>query len=555
MELDPEEIKLLFTVGVIFLSWVKYYWDKLQEREDEFYPDGLNKCPPDTYPLKDGERVTCISCPRCPEGMEPTPPCGTTLAVKLTGECVPCRAGMFSKKVSSTACTACTDCGSRETLIPCTAERDSVCKECPWLHFEDQESNTCRHCDFCCGRSSSAHIECITSKTCKVNCLHTASTKRKFAQSILRRRVAKASNLRNTSSSLLSKVPRKDRQERSIRNENAVEKENETLFLLELLDRPEYVQFENGRHYEDKTNSLSNQDLDDREIDDLQMLHLRDFDNSVRQENSHRPITEQKDKNTFARSIPGAISVSSTQKEEDLSLSTTLRPIMPMPTARDQTLRGTSPPTQVTNRILLVPTPSFHQQKPKLINVPSLFSSFIGTLAAVAVVGLLVLIAYIVYKKCSHKIRGEYKRLGSKNSLGAEDIVDDDIDKGKEESSRNKTIEDMSDTAKVVEDLNLCDIPPDLEDILVEGLEEQHGRGQNKMYGWQKVGKEAGIPRRELNFYETAYRRPDSFPTKLLLEKLGTQGKTISYLLDVLQRPMVRLDSVASSIRHRVTRI
>ena len=334
---------------------------------------------------------------------------------------------MFSKKVSSTACTACTDCGSRETLIPCTAERDSVCKECPWLHFEDQESNTCRHCDFCCGRSSSAHIECITSKTCKVNCLHTASTKRKFAQSILRRRVAKASNLRNTSSSLLSKVPRKDRQERSIRNENAVEKENETLFLLELLDRPEYVQFENGRHYEDKTNSLSNQDLDDREIDDLQMLHLRDFDNSVRQENSHRPITEQKDKNTFARSIPGAISVSSTQKEEDLSLSTTLRPIMPMPTARDQTLRGTSPPTQVTNRILLVPTPSFHQQKPKLINVPSLFSSFIGTLAAVAVVGLLVLIAYIVYKKCSHKIRGEYKRLGSKNSLGAEDIVGETV--------------------------------------------------------------------------------------------------------------------------------
>ena len=68
----------------------------------------------------------------------------------------------------------------------------------------------------------------------------------------------------------------------------------------------------------------------------------------------------------------------------------------------------------------------------------------------------------------------------------------------------------------------------------MDGLEEQHGRGQNKMYGWQKVGKEAGIPRRELNFYKTAYRRPDSFPKNMLQRNSGTQGKTISYLLDVL---------------------
>lgn len=41
----------------------------------------------------------------------------------------------------------------------------------------------------------------------------------------------------------------------------------------------------------------------------------------------------------------------------------------------------------------------------------------------VVVVGFLVFIVYIVYKKCSYKICGEYKRLGSKNSFGVEDIV------------------------------------------------------------------------------------------------------------------------------------
>ena len=75
------------------------------------------------------------------------------------------------------------------------------------------------------------------------------------------------------------------------------------------------------------------------------------------------------------------------------------------------------------------------------------------------------------------------------------------------------------------------------------------------MYGWQKVGKEAGIPRRELKYYENEYLRPNGSPTKQLLEKLGSQGKTISYLLDVLQNPRVQLGNVAASIRHRVPKV
>ena len=105
-------------------------------------------------------------------------------------------------------------------------------------------------------------------------------------------------------------------------------------------------------------------------------------------------------------------------------------------------------------------------------------------------------------------------------------------------------------------DLNLGEIPPDLEDILVKRLDVPHGRSDNNEYGWVKVGNAAGISRHELKFYKTEYQRPNGSPTKLLLEKLGSQGKTISYLIDVLQAPVVQLDSVAASIiRHRVTRV
>ena len=90
---------------------------------------------------------------------------------------------------------------------------------------------------------------------------------------------------------------------------------------------------------------------------------------------------------------------------------------------------------------------------------------------------------------------------------------------------------------------------------MVVELDVTHGRGKNKVFGWEKVGSAAGIPRRELKYYQNEYLRPNGSPTKLLLDKLGSQGKTISDLLDVLQKPRVQLGSVAASIRHRVTTV
>ena len=101
--------------------------------------------------------------------------------------------------------------------------------------------------------------------------------------------------------------------------------------------------------------------------------------------------------------------------------------------------------------------------------------------------------------------------------------------------------------------MNLAEIPPDLEDILVMELDVPHG-AERQEFGWRIVGNEAGISERELKYYEHLGGKNNS-PTKLLLEKLGSQGKTISYLIDVLQEPRVELDNVAKTIRHRVARI
>ena len=103
-------------------------------------------------------------------------------------------------------------------------------------------------------------------------------------------------------------------------------------------------------------------------------------------------------------------------------------------------------------------------------------------------------------------------------------------------------------------DLKLSEIPQDLEDLLVTILDVTHGMPGREEYGWQKVGSAAGISRHELKLYRNEYLRQNGSPTKLLLEKLGSQGKTISHLLDILQTPRVQLCSVAVLIRHCVIR-
>ena len=77
---------------------------------------------------------------------------------------------------------------------------------------------------------------------------------------------------------------------------------------------------------------------------------------------------------------------------------------------------------------------------------------------------------------------------------------------------------------------------------------------ESNSYGWQKVGREFGISQDELNYFKIEYLRQNGSPTKLLLCKLGCQGKTICDLIDVLQRPEVEFYGIAELIVRRVPR-
>lgn len=82
-------------------------------------------------------------------------------------------------------------------------------------------------------------------------------------------------------------------------------------------------------------------------------------------------------------------------------------------------------------------------------------------------------------------------------------------------------------------------------------LDTPYGVGRHE-FPWQKVAKAAGLRQTDLSYYEYLSRKNES-PTKLLLDQLGSQGRTILDLIDILEKPQVDLGKIANIIRHRVT--
>ena len=397
---------------------MKSFWDELQENNEAFYPDGLDQCPPETYTLNEhgSSRIRCISCPECPAGTEPTPPCGTTLAVRLTGLCVPCGKGTFSVEADSTACKACSDCGLREVLSSCTTEKDAECKECPSLHYEDQMTHACKHCSLCCGRNTAAHLECITSKMCKVNCSQMAKFKRKYTYSIFSRLAAKSINNSHDATSVSSSL-RKNQQERPIQHEST---NTDRPTLSEIVKRDISVQVAdrkdtmNSNSSETKIifDSFINNQLTAKEDEDLRFFRRPDISGSTQKEKTDNPrIQLDKESNTSMRKYLQN-NASNDVETKNRHVSITLHPTVSPPTPSTTHFEKMMPPTEVPLAASRSGT-----QEPPLINTSSFLSSFSGTIAAFVVLALIGIIVYIMYRKCANRSRG-YKKLKSKNSPG-----------------------------------------------------------------------------------------------------------------------------------------
>ena len=151
-------------------------------QEHNAYPDGFLQCPDLSYKVQNARNVTikCTSCPDCPPGQEPTPPCGSNISKETASECSICRPKTYSEEHGSGTCKPCPNCGLRETINPCTSERGTQCGDCPRRHYQaDLAINSCKECSKCCGGRSYAELECIYLKQCRrKNCTQQTEIKK-----------------------------------------------------------------------------------------------------------------------------------------------------------------------------------------------------------------------------------------------------------------------------------------------------------------------------------------------------------------------------------------
>ena len=96
----------------------------------------------------------------------------------------------------------------------------------------------------------------------------------------------------------------------------------------------------------------------------------------------------------------------------------------------------------------------------------------------------------------------------------------------------------------------LSEIPADLEELLIKKLDVR--RSGERLNGWQKIGTAFGIRRDDLKYLENAYKKDGGSPTKELLEKLSSQGKSVSDLVNVLKSSNVNYPDLALLIEKHV---
>ena len=96
------------------------------------------------------------------------PLCGSTIFKETTIECTLCSSETYSEEDSSGTCKPCRSCGLRETMSPCTSQKNTQCGECPRGHYQaDSTMNSCKKCSSCCTGRSYAELECIYLKHCR----------------------------------------------------------------------------------------------------------------------------------------------------------------------------------------------------------------------------------------------------------------------------------------------------------------------------------------------------------------------------------------------------
>ena len=423
----------------------KALWEDLQNASAAFYPDGLDKCPPDTYTIDGNKnRVRCIECPTCPAGQEPSPPCGSTMVRKAVGDCVPCKAGTYSDKADSATCKACTDCGSKEVLSSCTIETNARCRECPYMHYDDETTNTCKACSLCCEENSVAQKNCLKSRICPGNCSQLTPIQEKYHSFKLQKLVVRTKRTPWNKTSVL-KLTRRQRVRQKVNKkvESTVKTNIEEPTHSERTGRDIHQENYDDTYTASETKYVRSNSALDEDIDgkDLQVLQSMQSPTNVLEGGKEKIDTPSPEILQPRGVVKG---------EKEQLVVTTFKPRVPPPEAPNSDIGKSVPLTPENQRAIktfnndtavknrrripaIVPpsvTPSTAQNAWAIPpatpnNIPpmskavieqsvvpsaaSFLSSFSGTIAGLVVFGLIALIMYLVGKGCVRRKQRGYE--------------------------------------------------------------------------------------------------------------------------------------------------
>ena len=120
-----------------------------------------------------GKQYECLECPNCTTGLQPSVPCGSSVAYGTPVHCISCQLGKtYSNKYGKEPCKACTVCSQGKAIKKnCTLFSNSECDDkCTHGFYSEPFTFSCFPCTQCCNDSKDEMVEeCANyGKKCKV---------------------------------------------------------------------------------------------------------------------------------------------------------------------------------------------------------------------------------------------------------------------------------------------------------------------------------------------------------------------------------------------------
>ena len=133
----------------------------------------VNACKRDQVVWKSDTRYNCLECPACPDGSQPSVPCGSLVEYEPSVHCVQCALGRtYSNSYGKSQCHRCTVCSEGRAIKKnCTLFANTVCDDkCIVGYYHEPFVFECFRCAECCGDEHDENAtDCLSGeKKCKI---------------------------------------------------------------------------------------------------------------------------------------------------------------------------------------------------------------------------------------------------------------------------------------------------------------------------------------------------------------------------------------------------